>query len=111
TRLLVGEIGLHYTDVRRSIGAVDGEKGQTWAVVFTANQVNGQTIPQIRGGYDFGLPLPIPHSSVWLRSAAGAASGDRNNTVANFYFGGFGNNYVDSGTVQRYREYGSLPGF
>ncbi len=39
------------------------------------------------------------------------ANGDRNNTLANFYFGGFGNNYVDSGPVQRYREYYSLPGF
>jgi hypothetical protein len=31
--------------------------------------------------------------------------------VANFYFGGFGNNYVDGGPEKRYREYGSLPGF
>ena len=111
TRLMTGEVGLHYTDVQRSLGAVDGEKGDSWSAVFIANQVNGQTVPQIRGNYDFGLPLPIPHSSVWFRTAAGAASGDRNNTVANFYFGGFGNNYVDSGPIQRYREYGAMPGF
>ena len=111
TRLLTGEVGIHSTDVQRSIGAVDGEKGYNWAGIFTANVVNGQTVPQVRGNFDFGLPLPIPHSSVWLRSAAGAASGDRNNTVANFYFGGYGNNYVDAGPIQRYREYGSLPGF
>jgi hypothetical protein len=111
TRLLTGEVGLHYTDVQRSLGAVDGEKGLTWSAVLVANQVNGQAIPQLRGNFDFGLPLPIPHSSVWLRSSAGIASGDRNNTVANFYFGGFGNNYVDSGPVQRYREYNALPGF
>ena len=69
------------------------------------------TTPQIHGTLDLGFPLPIPHSSIWLRSAAGGANGDRNNTLANFYFGGFGNNYVDSGPVQRYREYYSLPGF
>ena len=39
------------------------------------------------------------------------ANGDRNSTVANFYFGGFGNNYVDDKAVKRYREYDSLPGF
>ena len=111
TRLVTAEAGLHFTNVQRSLGAVDGEKGLTWATVLTANQVNGETIPQLRGSFDFGLPLPIPHSSVWLRSTAGVASGDRNNTVANFYFGGFGNNYVDSGPVQRYREYYALPGF
>ncbi|MGA8031760.1 MAG: hypothetical protein WCB48_05155, partial [Casimicrobiaceae bacterium] len=49
--------------------------------------------------------------AIWLRSAAGASSGNRDNSVANFYFGGFGNNYVDSGTIKRYRDYDSLPGF
>jgi hypothetical protein len=55
--------------------------------------------------------LPLPHSSIWLRGAAGTANGDKNPTVANFYFGGFGNNYVDDGNVQRYRELYSFPGF
>ncbi len=31
--------------------------------------------------------------------------------VANFYFGAFGNNYVDDGPIKRYRDYYSLPGF
>ena len=111
TRLATAEAGLHYTDVQRSLGAVDGEKGLSWATVLTVNQVQGETIPQLRGNFDFGLPLPIPHSSVWLRTAAGGASGDRSNPVSNFYFGGFGNNYVDSGPIKRYREYYALPGF
>ena len=46
-----------------------------------------------------------------MRSAAGFANGDRNSTVANFYFGGFGNNYVDDKSIKRYREYSSFPGF
>jgi hypothetical protein len=111
TRLLIGDVGLHYTNVRRSIGAVDDEKGVTWELVYEDSEVSGQNIPQIRGGLDLGLPLPLPHSSIWLRSAAGTASGDRNNVVADFYFGGFGNNYIDDHSVQRYREYYSLPGF
>jgi hypothetical protein len=111
TRLLTGEVGLHYTNLRRSIGAVDDEKGITWELVYDDSEVTGQNSPQIRGGLDLGLPLPLPHSSIWLRSAAGTANGDRNNVVANFYFGGFGNNYIDDHSVQRYREYYSLPGF
>jgi len=111
TRLAIGKLGLHYTDVRRSIGAVDDEKGMTWTVEFIENRVQGEDIPQLRGGLDLGLALPLAHSSVWLRSAAGIASGDRDNPVSNFYFGGFGNNYVDSGNIKRYREYSSLPGF
>ena len=48
---------------------------------------------------------------VWLRTAGGLANGERNSTVANFYFGGFGNNYVDDKSIKRYREYSSFPGF
>jgi hypothetical protein len=111
TRLATAKFGLHYTDVRRSLGAVDDEKGLAWTLEFDENHVSGQDIQQLRGGLDLGFALPLAHSSVWLRSAAGVASGDRSNPVANYYFGGFGNNYVDDGNVKRYREYSSLPGF
>jgi hypothetical protein len=110
TRLITTEVGAHYTDVRRSLGAVDDEKGLTWALVYNGNHVNGQIVPQFRGEIDVGVPL-FAHSSLWLRSAAGLATGDRNDTVAKFYFGGFGNNYVDDKAVKRYRSYDSLPGF
>ena len=110
-RMTTAEVGLHYTAVRRSLGAVDDEKGVKGALVYYGSRVNGQVTPQVHGELDWGYALPLAHSSVWLRSAAGFANGDRNSTVANFYFGGFGNNYVDDKTVKRYREYSSLPGF
>ena len=111
TRLTTAEVGLYYTDVRKSLGAVDGEKGLIWSAVATGSRVNGEITPQVRGTLDFGFDLPLPHSSIWLRGAAGAADGSKNATVANFYFGGFGNNYVDDGIIQRYREWDSFPGF
>ena len=46
----------------------------------------GEIIPQIYGTLDLGFPLPLPHSSIWLRSAAGGANGDRNNTSRQFLF-------------------------
>ena len=54
-------------------------------------------------------PFRTPRSGCAAPQADPAAS--RDNPVANFYFGGFGNNYVDDGNVKRYREYYSLPGF
>ena len=111
TRLIAGEVGLHYTDARRSLGAVDDEKGIAWALVYNGARVNGKITPQFRAELDLGYALPLAHSSVWLRSAAGIANGDRSSTVANFYFGGFGNNYVDDKSIKRYREFSSLPGF
>ncbi len=111
TRLNTGTLGLHYTDVRRSLGAVDDESGLLWNVVFKGDVANGPFIPQIRGDLDFGFPLPLAHASVWLRNSAGKTNGPRNDPYANLYFGGFGNNYVDSGVVKRYREPHAFPGF
>ena len=111
TRLTIAQVGLHYTDPRRSLGAVDDEKGTAYDIVLKASHVTGETPVQLRGGFDYGFELPLPHSSLWLRTAAGASSGNRDNPVANFYFGAFGNNYVDAGSVKRYREYASMPGF
>ncbi len=110
TRLVTAQSGLYYTDVRRSRGAVDDEKGLAWDVVVGANQASGATNPQLRADFDFGFPIGS-HASVWLRSAAGAAHGRRDDPFANFFFGGFGNNYVDSRSIKRYREYYAFPGF
>jgi len=110
-RLMTAEAGLRYSHLERSLGAVDDDKGVFWEAILTANRVNGENIPQLRGRFDFGIPLPGGHSSLWLRTAAGASDGDRRDPFANFFFGGFGNNYVDRGEIKRYREHYALPGF
>ena len=111
TRLATGKVGLHYTDVRRSLGAVDDEKGLAWTTVLAAYRAGGRSSAQLRGGLDFGIPLPLAHSSLWSRTAVGMASLAPSDAVAGFYFGGFGNNVVDNGAVKRFREYDSMPGF
>jgi hypothetical protein len=108
-RLLTGEVGVYYSNVRRSIGAVDDEKGIAWYGVATVNRSGDKTSVQGRAAFDYGWALPWLNTSVWLRTVAGASSGDRDDPVANFYFGGFGNNYVDSLSIKRYREWYSFP--
>ena len=105
------DIRLDYENVRRSLGAVDDEKGFRWSLGAMANHVDGDTIPKLVGNFDFGFALPAGHSSIWFRNAAGAAFGEPGDEFASFYFGGFGNNYVDRGAVKRYRQYDSMPGF
>jgi hypothetical protein len=109
--LLSAKAELNYTHMRKSQGAVDHEKGFRWDLVGYADFADDELVPLIRAGFDFGFALPWKHSSIWLYNAAGKADGDRENTLANWYFGGFGNNYVDDGEVKRYREFYSLPGF
>lgn len=111
TRLETAQVGLHYTFVRKSLGFVDDEKGIKWDAVVKASHIATGTTTQVRGNFDYGFQLPIAHSSIWLRSSAGVGTGSRDNPVASYYFGGFGNNYVDKGSVKRYRNYDSLPGF
>jgi hypothetical protein len=109
--ILHGQVEFNYTNTRKSLGAVDHEKGWRWDVVATADHANNDTIPKLRLGLDFGFALPWKHSSIWLYNSAGTANGDRLNTLTNYYFGGFGNNYVDDGEVKRYRKFYSMPGF
>ena len=103
-------IALDYQDIRKSLGSVDDEKGVIWQATTSAVHVNGKTHPRLYGRLDLGMPLAIGHSSIWLRSAAGYSYGSRTNPFANFFFGGFGNNWVDNGSEKRYREYYSFPG-
>jgi hypothetical protein len=76
----------------------------------TIDYVNSDVIPRILGKLDRGFQLPIHHSSIWVRGSAGYAFGDIDDDFSRFFFGGFGNNYVDHETEKRYREYDSFPG-
>ncbi|HEY6907320.1 MAG TPA: hypothetical protein VI230_07600, partial [Ignavibacteriaceae bacterium] len=93
-----------------SLGAVDKEKGFNWHINLDNNFVIKTIYPRIHNEFDLGFALPINHSSIWFRSSAGYSYGDRLEPFANYYFGGFGNNYVDDQNEKRYREYYSFPG-
>jgi hypothetical protein len=109
-RLLTLQARLGYQDVRRSLGYVDDETGRRWSLVAQSNHVEGTIVPRFHGTYDRSLAVPAGHSSIWLRSAAGYSPRDRAQPFANFFFGGFGNNYVDHQDEKRYREVDSFPG-
>jgi hypothetical protein len=109
-RLATLEAKLAYTDVRKSLGWVDDEGGRRWSAVVRGDHVNGRTVPKIYATFDKGMPLPLGHSSVWSRSAAGFSTSERELPFANFFFGGFGNNWVDHLDEKRYREWSSFPG-
>jgi len=102
---------LSYVNVTRSLGAVDDESGLRWDLDWAWDFGAGQGFPNAHAGVSFGEPLPLPHASLWLYLATGAAGGDRSNPLGVFYLGSFLNNYVDDGPVKRYREWDSFPGF
>jgi hypothetical protein len=101
---------LSFRNTRRSANAVDEERGIEWSLTPTLDNGGGVTVAGLQGEFAGGLPL-ARHTSLWLRTAAGARGGDRRSNLANFYFGGFKNNHVDNGAVKRYRNADSFPGF
>jgi hypothetical protein len=102
--------GLNYSFLQKSLGAVDDEKGMKWQVMTRANLVNSKLYPRIYSSLDYGILTPLRNSPVWLRTSAGKSFGDRDEPFANFYFGGFGNNWVDHQEIGRYREFQAFPG-
>ena len=117
-KLLSGSAVLRYRNLRSSIGSADYERGWRGSVTLANDGVRfirggraaWRGFPHAEGTLDLGVPLPAPHASVWLRSAAGLSPGDREEPFANFYFGGFGNNVIDYHDPKRYREAEAFPG-
>lgn len=102
---------LRYRRLRGTIGSVEAEKGVTWSLNADNTYVRTVNYPSLYATFDAGALLPIDHSSLWLRTAGGYSFGEREEPFANFYFGGFGNNWIDhAATVNRYREFYSFPG-
>ena len=93
-RLFSLEANLQSSFLRSSLGHVDDEKGRLWSVVFRGDYVNSDVFTRLRATYDQGFALPVGHSSVWLRGAAGFSPQRADEPFANFFFGGFGNNYL-----------------
>jgi len=100
---------LNSTSLLRTLGAVDYEKGFSGSAVLSTKYGREKFFPRIYTTADFGTIL-WDHSSLWLRTSFGKAFGDRSNSLVNFYFSGFGNNWVDHGEVRRFRDYYSFPG-
>ena len=102
---------LEYQSLRRSLGAIDDELGSTWGAALRGNYAGSTLRPRLSVDGSKGFLLPLDHSSVWLRAAAGSfAGGNRNDPFARTYFGGFGNNWVDYRGIKQFRNTESFPG-
>jgi hypothetical protein len=107
------EVGAKYTNTRKALGGVDHEKGIEWRALADLDYSPSESLafPKIYGGIDYGVPLPMPNSSVWFYAHGGLGWGERLHPLASYYFGSFRNNYVDNRPEKRYREMESFPGF
>jgi hypothetical protein len=110
TSTFATRVRLRYENMRHSLGYVDEEKGTAWELLFGGDRAGGRSFPKLLGSFDQGFALPLKHSSIWLRGAAGFSPSDPDQPFANFFFGGFRNNWVDHRDEKRYRDWYSFPG-
>jgi len=110
-KLLAFSGDLAYSSLRQSLGAVEDEIGVSATATLHGNYVDGTLFPRLDLDASRGFLLPINHSSLWLRASGGSAlAGDRSDPFAQFFFGGFGNNWVDYRDVKQFRDTESFPG-
>ena len=109
-RFATARLELRSESLERSLAAVDDEKGETWSVNARTVYTGPKAFPRFYGTYDRGLLLPMRNSSLWFRTSGGKAVGNPNDPFGNFYFGGFGNNWIDHLEISRYRRYYAFPG-
>jgi hypothetical protein len=109
-RLYSLEGKLQFTDIRNSLGSVDDETGTKFSAAIQSRIADGTILPRIQGTIDRGLGMPLSHSSVWVRGAAGYAFRETDQPFADFFFGAFGNNWIDHGDEKRYRQSYAFPG-
>ncbi|MDI6767162.1 MAG: hypothetical protein QME52_10105 [Bacteroidota bacterium] len=109
-RYITGNFRMSYKYLQKSLGGIEAEEGIRGQIVMLDNYVKKNNFPRWYATADYGFLLPISHSSIWFRSFLGYSIGDRSEPFANFYFGGFGNNWVDYHSAKRYREYYTFPG-
>ena len=81
------------------------ERGVRRARSSTATSCRSSTAPSIAASRCRSAIRPSG-----CEAPAGFSPSDRDEPFANFFFGGFGNNYVDHHDEKRYREYYALPG-
>jgi len=110
TRFATLGFDMNYSHESATMGAVDYTQGFKWQFIGYNQWLEKRLYVQGVNNLDFGLPLPISYSSVWLRTSLGASTGERADPQANFFFGGFRNNYVDHQTEKRYRKFYTFPG-
>jgi hypothetical protein len=111
-QMLTSSLSFVYSDIRRSPGAVDDEKGVSGSIDLSGSALASAFYPRISASGNLGIPLFLNHTSFWFRSAAGIIPGgfSASDPFANFYFGGFGNNLVDHREVKQYHSMSAFPG-
>ncbi len=109
----VVQSNLNSKNLRRSIGSVDYEAGNEFnltVIGFGAGSKILHAAGEAYGEWDNYSTFLFPHNIFHLKLAAGYVQKNNNLDQAHFFFGGFGNRYVEDSPVKQYRDVLRFPG-
>lgn len=94
-----------------SLGGITAESGYLWTISGYTYLAKGKFFPSADATFACGTLLPFGiHNTGWIYATLGQSFGNSNSSLGNEYFGGFRNNYVDNGTINRYLTTNAMPG-
>ena len=94
-----------------SLGATMVESGWGYSLSGYAYYAGKEFMPTLNLSGEKGWLMPfLRNTCLWLREDVGQSFGSGLSVFGNTYFGGFGNNWVDYGRTNRYRDRTSMAG-
>jgi hypothetical protein len=101
---------LTYSHLKKSLGGVESEKGIKTNINLAITKAGSDFFPSLNGTMDYGIQLPMAHTSLWFRGATGSSFKNEFNPFSRFGFASFGNNYVDYHEYRQFRNPYSFAG-
>lgn len=110
----VGQSVVSSTNLRRAIGSVDSEEGTEWNITAMFFGVDPRHDLQVVGGVHAELGYFFPwvwdHNVLHLKLYGGIRHTRPDLSIGRYYFGGFGNRFLESARERQYRSMFRLPG-
>jgi hypothetical protein len=109
----VFESALNSKNIRRTIGSIDSESGYDWTftlVGLSASPSSRQWGGGFHAEWNWFNRFLFPHNIAHIKIAAGYVTIQNELEIGKYYFGGFGNQYLDYREVRQYRDSFRFPG-
>ena len=89
---------------------MDNESGTEWTTTLTALGLSSQIVGGVNADWNWYWTVARPHNVLHLQIAGGYTNAPEDEVLGQFYFGGFGNLFVENKNVKQFRDPFRFPG-
>ncbi len=105
---MVLQSAVNSSNTRRSIGSVNNEKGTEWSVTgmfFGVDAGKFEIVGGLHSEAGYYTPWLVPHNILHIKLSGGYRHTKSDMAIGKFYFGGFGNRYLET---EKPKQYGKV---